>query len=448
MDEARTQRFPLIARKGAPPLQIAKTEGAYLITPDGQRILDAAGGAVVVNIGQGRREVADAFADTAAEISYLVPPFASASRVKLVERLVDGWLPPGLSRVVFTSGGSDAVDAAVRLVRQHHLSAGRPERWKVIGRDLSYHGTTLTTLAVGGHTKRRKGFEPWLVDLPKAPACFCLRCPLGKSYPGCKIDCAEELEAVLKREDPNTVAAFIVEPIGGSTAGALTPPDEYLPRIAEICKRHGVLLIADEVMSGFGRTGKRFAVDHWDVVPDILIGGKGLTGGYAPLCAIAAKPEVVDPIGDAGDELMFYTYSAHPASCAVADKVLEIMERENLVERAAVMGERLRQRLAGLETHPNVAEIRGRGLLLAIEIVRDRDTLEPFPTSIGMTNKVLGAAFAQGVMVYPGGCDPARDVITLGPPLIIDDDDIERIANALEIGIPSAVERANAQLAG
>ncbi len=440
MDPARASRLPLIPR-GAAPLAIERAEGCYLHTSDGRRILDAAGGAIVVNIGHGRREVAEAAARGLEQASYLVPPFATESRVRLVERLLDGWVPAGLSRVAFTSGGSESMDAAIRLARQHHVSAGRPERWKVIGRDLSYHGTTLATLAIGGHSKRRAGFEPWLTELPKAPACYCLRCPLGRRYPECAVACVDEIERLIEREGPETVAAVVAEPIVGSTAGALVPPDEYWPRLAEICRRHGVLLIADEVMTGFGRTGRNFAVDHWGVVPDLLVSGKGLTGGYAPMGAIFASDEVVAPIAARGDELMFFTYSAHPASCAVADKVLEILERESLVERAAEMGERLLERLAPLAAHPNVAEVRGRGLLLGIELVADRDTLEPFPAEARLTNKIVAAGLAEGVFFYPGGCDPARDVITLGPPFVIGREEVEQIGKTLEAALESALSR-------
>lgn len=439
MDPERAQVYPFISRPGATPLVIERTEGAYLITAGGQRILDAAGGAIVINIGHGRQEVAEAFVRGATEATYVVPPFATERRVRLVERLREHWLPSELTRVVFTSGGSESMDAAIRLARQHHVSAGRPQRWKVIGRDLSYHGTTLATLAIGGHLKRRVGFEPWLTPLPKAPACYCLRCPLALRYPDCAVACADALEDVIEREGEDTIAAFVAEPIVGSTAGAVVPPDEYWPKIAEICRRHGVLLIADEVMTGFGRTGRRFAVEHWNVVPDILVGGKGLTGGYAPMGAIFAREEVVAPIAERGDELMFYTYSAHSGCCAVADKVLEIMEREQLVERAATMGQRLRERLSALESHPNVAQIRGRGLLLGVELVKDRNTLEPFPKETGLTTKVVVAALGEGTFFYPGGCDPARDVITVGPPFIITDDDVERIAISLERAITTAV---------
>ncbi len=441
MDEERARRLPFAARPGVTPLRIARSEGAWLYTEDGRAILDAAGGAIVANVGHGRAEVAEAYARELERTSYLVPPFATESRVRLVERLVQRWLPAGLTRVAFASGGSEAVDTALRISRAHHAAAGRPSRWKVIGRDLSYHGTTLATLAVGGHTKRRATYEPWLADLPKAPACYCWRCPLAKSYPSCRTACADEVEAAILAAGPDTVAAVIAEPIGGSTAGALVPPDEYWPKLAEICRRHGVLLVADEVMTGFGRTGKKFAVDHWGVTPDILVSGKGLTGGYAPMCGIFATEEVVKPIVTAGAELMFFTYSAHPATCAAADRVLQILEREALVQRAAVMGEKLGKRLTRLLQHPNVGDVRGRGLLWAIELVADKVTREPFPASVGFTNRVVAAGLANGIFAYGGGVDPARDVITFGPPFTISEHEIELIGERMELALEGALSR-------
>jgi adenosylmethionine-8-amino-7-oxononanoate aminotransferase len=441
MEPSRTRRYPFVSRGEPTPVAIARTEGPWLITPDGRRIYDAAGGAIVANVGHGRTEVADAVREALASETYVVPPFATPSRLRLTERLQERWLPPGVTRVVFASGGSEAMDGALRVARQHHLSAGRPSRWKVVGRELSYHGTTLATLAVGGHTKRRVGFEPLLFESPKVPACYPLRCALCRSPEGCSLACADALEEVILREGPDTVAAFVAEPVGGSTAGALVPAAGYWPRVAEICRRHGVLLVADEVMSGFGRTGRKFAVDHWDVTPDILVGGKGLAGGYAPICGIFAREEVIAPIAARGDEVMFYTYGAHPASCAAADKVLEILERERLVERAAAMGELVARRLAPLADHPNVAEVRGLGLLHAVEFVRDKARLEPFPKETRFASRVVAAGLAHGVFVYPGGCDPARDVVCFGPPFTVTPDEIDFFVGAVEKALADVLAR-------
>jgi adenosylmethionine-8-amino-7-oxononanoate aminotransferase len=396
-----------------------------------------------VNVGHGRREVIDAMTRTLERVTYAVPVFATEERERLVERLIERWLPGDLARVYLTSGGSEAVDAALRLARQHHVAAGRPERWKILGRDLSYHGTTLATLAAGGHEKRRAPFGPLLLDFPKAPACYCLRCPLGREYPECRVACADAVEEVLLREGPETVAAFIAEPVVGSTAGAVDPPPEYWPAVVEVCRRHGVLVIADEVMTGFGRTGRRFGVEHWDVVPDILVGGKGLAGGYAPLGAVFASEAVLEPLAEKGDELMYYTYGGHPSACAAADAVLEILEREDLVRRAADLGARLRKALEPLEDHPNVAQVRGLGLLQAVELVRDRETLEPFPAEVGMAMRVVVQGIVRGAFFYPGGCGPARDVVCLGPPFIIGDEELELIARILPEAIDAAVASAD-----
>lgn len=442
MEASRTRRYPFVSRGESPPVAVARTEGPWLVTPDGRRIYDAAGGAIVANIGHGRTEVADAVREALATESFVVPPFATPSRLRLTERLLDRWLPPGMTRCVFTSGGSEAMDAALRVARQHHLSAGRPSRWKVLGRELSYHGTTLGTLAVGGHTKRRAGFEPYLFDAPKAPACYPLRCALCRGREeGCTLACADALDDLIRREGPDTVAAFVAEPVGGSTAGALVPAEGYLARVAEICRRHGVLLVADEVMCGFGRTGRKFATDHYGVVPDLLVGGKGLAGGYAPICGIFATEAVVEPIAARGDEVMFYTYAAHPGACAAADKVLEIVEREGLVARAAEMGTLLARRLAGVADHPNVAEVRGLGLLQAVEFVRDKATLEPFPKETRFTTRVVAAGLGHGIFVYPGGCDPARDVVCFGPPLTITPDEIDFVAGAFEKALADVTAR-------
>jgi adenosylmethionine-8-amino-7-oxononanoate aminotransferase len=433
--------YAFIPRPGAVPLAIRRAEGVWLHTDSGQRILDAAGGAIVSTVGHGRAEVAEAMAEAVRNEAYVVPVFATESRLRLVERLRESWLPEGMHRIFLTSGGSESVDSAIRLARQHFAARGEDARHKIVGRDLSYHGATVTTLAAGGSTKRRKHLLPMLGETPKAPACYCLRCPMGKKRESCEIECANAVADVIDAEGAESVAAFVAEPIPGSTAGVLVPPTDYWPRVQAICRERGVLLIADEVMSGFGRSGRRFASEHFGLEPDILVGGKGLTGGYAPMGGVYTRDEIVAPLAEQGQDLMFFTFGAHPAACAAADKVLEIMEREKLVERSARMGALLLEKLDVLRDHPNVAEVRGIGLWTAVELVRDKEALESWPADVDFTARVVAAGLGEGVFFYPGGSGSAKDVVLMGPAFTIAEPELDLMVGALGRAIDSAAAR-------
>ena len=413
---------------GWTPPTVIRGEGAYLVMADGSRILDAAGGAIVTNIGHGRSEVAAAVAEATEHEGYVVPPWLTPSRLRLTERLVADWLPPHLSRVHLTCGGSEGVESAMKIAIQHFAAVGRPEKYKIVGRSISYHGTTLGTTALGGHAARKRGLEHVLQGYPSTPTPYPLRCPANDPA-GYYLDA---FEATVEAEGPDTIAAFVGEPIVGASGGALVPPEGYWPGIRKICDRHDILLIADEVMTGFGRTGRTFGYQHWPCAPDILVAGKGMAGGYAPLTGIFATEAVAAPIAETDIDVMFHTFAAHPAACAAGDKVLEILTRENLVERAATMGEKLMTALTdALGDHPHVAEIRGRGLLQGVELVADRDTLECFPLEDNVTTRLVGACLKRGVFIYGGGTGVVRDVMVIGPPFIIDDNDIDRIVTAL-----------------
>ena len=423
-------------------LEIVRADGAYLYARDGKKILDASAGAAVGNIGWGRREVAAAASAALAGLTYTLPPIATPERLALAERLARDWLPGEMPGIGFFGSGSEANEGAMRLARQYQLAKGRTTRWKIIGRDVSYNGTTLATLGVGGHTARRAGYEPMLRDMPRAPACYCLRCPLEKSWPSCQVACATELEKLIEIEGADTIAGFLAEPITGTSGGALIPPDEYWPVIADICQRHDIVLIADEVLTGFGRTGERMAVDHWNIEPDIMVLGKGMSGGYAAMSAVATRKHIPDAMSAAGLAPMFHTYSGHPTQCAAACKVLEIMEREKLVERVQELGPVLEEKLRTLQDHPNVAEIRGRGFFYAIEVVRDRQSLEKFPGAAGVTFKILEATVARGVFTYFGGTGPVRDIVNVAPPFIIDEAEMDLIVGALGEAITEVCARA------
>jgi adenosylmethionine-8-amino-7-oxononanoate aminotransferase len=416
------------------PLAIERAEGPWLYAQDGRRILDAGAGAVVVNIGQGRAELAQLAADEVSRLNYIVPVWNSAARERLTARL-QRWTPAGLNRFFFTSGGSEAVEAALKFALMYHKTRGRSHKNKIISRWFSYHGNTIGALSVGGNLGRRADYEHILLQWPHIGPPFCYRCPWGKQYPGCDLDCAGALQLEIEKHGADSIAAFIAEPMMGASGGAVPPVKEYWPAIAEICRRNDILLIADEVMTGFGRTGRRFAVEHWDLKPDILIGGKGLTGGYMPMGMIAVDERLVEECERAGADFMFYTYSAHPLACAMADKVLEIMEREHLVERAAELGVRLgaelKERLSG---HPMVGDIRGTGLFWGIELVRDKTFSTPYAPELRVTNRVVAAALNHDLFVYPtsGMAGQAGgDGVMITPPFVIGDSEIDYIVRNL-----------------
>jgi hypothetical protein len=421
-------------------MRIVGGEGAWLIADDGRRILDAAGGAIVVNVGHGSTEVMEAVAKAGAASAFVVPNWRTPEREALAERLRRDWLPDGLHHIHLTSGGSEGVEAAVKISLQHQAAKGESGRVKVMSRELSYHGATIAMTGLSGHLGRKRGLEGFLQTFPAAPTPSPLRCPLGPHHPEAGAYYLAATRAAIEAEGPGTVAAFVAEPITGSSGGAIVPPDEYLPGLRALCDEFGILLVIDEVMTGFGRTGARFGVEHWDVRPDILVSGKGLGGGYAAICGVFATRAVAEPIAEAGFDIMFHTFGALTPSCAAAEKVLEILTRERLVERAAVMGEVLAARLnARLGQHPNVAEIRGKGLLQAIEIVKDRDTLEQFDAGERITQRVVGHGLNHGVFFYPGGTGVARDIICLGPPLISTEAELDQMADVLARSIEEVI---------
>ncbi len=398
-EQTAVDRYPF-TRVAAPPPLVVATEGSELILDDGRRILDAAGGAVVTNIGHGRHEVADAVATAMKSIDYVVPTWATPNRVALVERLADRWLPDGFDHVYFAGGGSEATDTAVRVARSYHLARGEESRYKVLARVPSYHGATVTTLAIGGHMARRSGLDPLLAEWPKVPW-----------------NDAGALATAIEAAGPETVSAFMAEPVIGASAGALVADDDYWQQIMEICQHYGILLIADEVMTGFGRTGLTWGHQHDPVQPDILVSAKGLGGGYVPMSMVSASNEVLDTISDAGGSVMFFTYSGPDAMCAGALAVLDILERENLVDRAGQMGERLQSSLhSALDGHRRVTEIRGRGLMVGVELA-------------GVSSAAaVEACVKRGMWVYPAGSGPAvADALLFAPPLTVSESDIDRI---------------------
>lgn len=432
-------QWPFLGRTR--PFEVARAEGAYLFQPDGKPILDAGGGAIVVNVGHGRAEVADAIREAALNSSYVVPTWMTPERQALIDELTDHWLPAHLSRIHLASGGSEANEAALKIAIQYQAARGKPEKNKILSRSLSYHGTTITTAAVSGHASRKRGLESVLDEYSTIETPYPLRCPLGAHHPEAADYYLRDLQAVIARHGSDTIAALIAEPMNGSSGGAITPPDNYWQRAQKILKDNDILLIMDEVMTGFGRTGEKFGSDLYGLEPDLMVAGKGMAGGYAAIAGCYGTEKIAATIADSPFEVMFHTFAGLPLSCAAATKVLQILREESLLERARTVGADLKQRLIEtLGQHPNVAEIRGEGLLIGLEIVSNRDTLEQFPEDVNLTGKIVGHSMGEGVFFYPGGTGVARDIICIGAPLIIGEQEIEKItktlASALDHCIP------------
>ncbi len=416
----------------------ARGEGCWIIDQSGRRFLDASGQAAVVSIGHGVPEIGHAMAEQSSQIAFAhTSQFHTASAEKLAARLL-ALAPANFrngGRVYFTSGGSEATETAIKLVRQFHLETGEKNRYRVISRQQSYHGSTLGAMSVSGNVSRRAPYEPLLAEWGHIAPCFCYHCPFEKTFPECGVACADDLEVYLLEHEADQAAAFIFEPVVGATLGAAVPPEGYVARIAEICRKHGILLIADEIMTGMGRTGKAFAVQHWGVEPDIILVGKGVASGYAPLGAVLVSSRVVEAFERGSGAFMHgFTYQAHPVSTAAGNAVLDYIESKKLFERVTPAGKNLRDALSSLQSHPNVGDVRGLGLLLGVEFVKDKATREPFPRADNIAERIRQAALAEGVLTYPTqGCvDGQRgDHILLAPPFTISTEESAVIARAV-----------------
>jgi len=416
----------------------ARGEGCWIIDESGRRYLDAAGQAAVVSIGHGVAEIGQAMAEQSAQLAFAhTSQFHNEPAEKLAVRLL-ALAPANFrngGRVYFTCGGSEATETAIKLVRQYHVETGQPGRYRVISRRQSYHGSTLGAMSVSGNVARRAPYAPLIPEWGHIAPCFCYHCPFNKTFPECELACAADLETFVREHQTETAAAFIFEPLVGATLGAAVPPDGYVAHIAETCRKNGILLIADEIMTGMGRTGKPFALQHWGIEPDLILVGKGVASGYAPLGAVLASARVVDAIeGGSGTFTHGFTYQAHPVCTAAGNAVLDCLETHQLFERVGTAGKKLRETLARVEGHPHVGDIRGMGLLVGVEFVRDKATREPFPKSENMAERIRQAAAAEAVLTYPTqGCvDGHRgDHILLAPPFTISEQECALVGQAL-----------------
>lgn len=402
---------------------------------EGRRYLDAGGGALVVSVGHGRKELVHAIQRQVEQCYYLHGSlFTSEALEELAVRLA-GHTPQGLDRFYFMSSGSEAVETAIKLARQIHLESGRSQRSKLISRWKSYHGLTLGALSASGRTYFREPFDPLLSEVVHIAPPYCLRCSYGLRFPECGLRCAMALDETILNLGPNTVSAFLAETVSGATLGIYPPPPGYLALIREICDRYGVLLILDEVMAGMGRTGRWFACEHWNVVPDLMTLGKGLGSGAVPLSAVAARQEHLEIIRKgSGNFAHGGTFSHHVVAAAAGLAVVGLLENENLVQRASetgtYLGERLKDRLGWSQ---NVLDIRGIGLMWGVELGQDKSSLKPFPRDQKVAEKLREAMMQRGILVYLSAAFAGRDgdAIVFGPPFIIEHSEIDLAVDTL-----------------
>jgi adenosylmethionine-8-amino-7-oxononanoate aminotransferase len=425
-----TRRFPLIVRG----------EGSWLIDSDGHRILDGSGGAFVTNLGHGVAEIGQAMADQGAKVAYVNGTAFTNEPVEALAAELATLAVGDLDKFYFLGSGSEAVEAALKLARQYWVETGRPSKHKVIALFPAYHGNTLLALSASAREHYKTYYREWLVDVHRIPAPYPYRCECGGEPRGdvhirrgeCPVCSGNVLEAAIEELGADNVAAFIAEPVGGSSTGHSVPSPGYFQRIREICDRHNVLFIADEVLVGAGRTGTWAAISQYGVVPDIMTFGKGITGGYAPLSCVAAPERLLDPIAKGSGALLHaQTFSHHPVLAAAGLAAVRYLKKHQLVERCARMGEVFHRKLSALRELPLVGDIRGRGLLAGIEFVADKGSRAPLPRKLKFAETFAEEALAAGLMTWAnmGQANGEGDLSCLAPPFVIEEDEMDEAVN-------------------
>ena len=415
--------------------RIRRAEGIWFEDEAGRRTIDVSSGPVASNLGHGNKRVLAAMQAQAELAAFAIPTqFESTANLALAEKLA-ALCGPGLDRAFLTSGGSEAIETALRFCRQHAVWRGEPARWKVISRMPSYHGGTFGALAITGDPAAHAVFGPMMVSMPKVPAPWTYRVPAGHTAESYAAECAEALERCILAEGAETVLAFIMEPVGGLATGALVAPDAYYAAVRDICTRHGILLIHDEVMSGAGRTGRFLASDHWPAGrPDIAVLAKGVSAGYAPLGVVMVPAAMAEDLAGAGGFSAGFTYFANPLACAVGAAVLDELVERDLMANAALQGARMRDRLDAIGRDSRIlGDVRGRGLLLAIELVADKAQKRPIPPALNAPERLKAIGWQHGLSLYgrrtAGG--QFGEWLMISPPLIVTPGEVDEIAERL-----------------
>ena len=448
MDRAYPETSVFYRHLGARFPEIVRAEGCWLHAADGRSWLDGCGGAFVVNVGHGVTEIADAMARQARTLGYANGTQFTHPAVEELAAELAALAPGDLDRVYPLSSGSDAIEAALKLARQYWLEQGRHGKHRIVALAPAYHGNTLLALSASAREHYRAPFADWLVDVVRVPAPYSYRCACGGRAPLCATCSGDALEETILREDPATIAALVIEPVGGSSSGATVPAAEWLRRARALCDAHDILLVADEILVGAGRTGSWSALEPSGVVPDVQVLGKGIAGGYAPLSALVAPKRITDVIARGSGALHHaQTFSHHPVLCAAGVATLRYLREHDLVARCERMSPVLFGALDGLRELPVVGDVRGRGLLAAVELVADRATRAPLSRAARLAERVAAAAMDAGLVVWPGvgnadGHD--GDLVMIAPPFVITPEEIGELVSRLR----RAIERATRDVRG
>jgi adenosylmethionine-8-amino-7-oxononanoate aminotransferase len=423
---------------------VVKGKGVYLWDEKGKKYLDGAAGVFVAILGQGVDEIADAINQEMRRVTFAyTTTFTSEKERALTRKLVE-WAPEGFKKAWICTSGSAANETAIKLARHYHLVNGSSDKYRVVARRHSYHGSSIGALSLTGAEPRRKPYEPLLIDFPHISPPNCYRCPLDLTYPSCAAACASELEETIQRVGAETVSAFILEPMAGGPLGGLVTPTEYMHAVREVCDRYDVLLIADEVISGIGRTGRKFAIEHTGVTPDVITIAKGLGAGFLPIGGVIAHEKIHAAFEEAGTSFVHgESFTGHTAVSAAGLATLEYIETHDLIRHVEEMGKYLAERMATLRDHPLVGELRGHGLLQGAELVANKSSKQPFPREKGIAETVAKECMQRGLLILPGvaGADGTDgDTIVVAPPYIVTREEINSMVSILEDAIHTVNE--------
>jgi len=420
---------------------ITRAKGIYLYDYEDREYIDGCSGSQVVNIGHGVEEVVEAITEQARKVAFTHGSRFTTVPAMQLAQMVANLAPADLSRVYLVSGGSEAVEACIKFARTYFIERDGKDTKKhqIISRWHGFHGNTLGALSVTGHMPRRQKYSPMLVAFPHIPACYCYRCHYGLTYPGCGTKCAHALEEKILEYGPENVAAFIAEPFIGAASGAVPPVEDYWPIVRQICSCYDVLLIADEVMTGFGRTGAHFAVDHYAVVPDIMACAKGMSAGYSPLGAMVVREKLHRVLYDGSGKFTHgHTYGTNPLSAATGVAVLNYYSKHRLDQNSRIMGEHMHNEAQALYESQIVGDIRGKGLFMAVELVQHKESRRPFPPDMQIAERLTRKCMAHGLVVYPGSGHAdgtSGDHVLVGPPLTITKDEVTELVRRLNLGL-------------